>query len=79
MVVAVARGMSRDSAARVKLFVSTIRMNVRIAVILSITIQTPVGVKGFFACAALVRLCACGVGLSLIWILWPFLDLLLVY
>jgi hypothetical protein len=54
-------------------------MNVRIAVILSITIQTPVGVKGFFACAALVRLCACGVGLSLIWILWPFLDLLLVY
>src|SRR5579859_7537226 len=41
IVVAVARGMLRDSAARVKLFVSTIRMNVRIAVILSITVWTP--------------------------------------
>jgi hypothetical protein len=54
IVVAVARGMLSDSAARVKLFVSTIRMNVRIAVILSITIQTPVGVEVFLPLAAVL-------------------------
>jgi hypothetical protein len=66
--------MFSDSAARVKLLVSTIRMNVRIAVILSITVQTPVEVGfwvlgfGFwflvFACVVL-WVCSCGVGFSL--------------
>jgi hypothetical protein len=70
IVVAVARGILRDSAARVKLFVSTIRMNVRIAVILSITIWTPRWGWVFFASLA---------GLLLIRVFWPFLVLLVVY
>ncbi|WP_187636906.1 MULTISPECIES: hypothetical protein [Paraburkholderia] len=44
--------MFNDSAARVKLLVSTIRMNVRIAVILSITGLLQMGFL-FFACALL--------------------------
>ncbi|MFM0121930.1 hypothetical protein P0D73_24060, partial [Paraburkholderia sp. RL18-101-BIB-B] len=60
--------MFKDSAARVKLLVSTIRMNVRIAVILSITVHAPVEGLGF--CLAIAVACAadCGffcVGLSL--------------
>jgi hypothetical protein len=43
--------MFSDSAARVKLLVSTIRMNVRIAVILSITLCAP---NGFLLPAGLV-------------------------
>jgi hypothetical protein len=62
-------------------------MNVRIAVILSIMIQTPRGVKGWFflPLAAAFWLCACGGGffdlfacvvlVSVCLRCWPFLEL----
>ncbi|MEM5458960.1 hypothetical protein VSR69_29550 [Paraburkholderia phytofirmans] len=68
--------MFKDSAARVKLLVSTIRMNVRIAVILSITVHAPVEGLGFCLAIAIAVACAADCGLFLC---WPFLEITVVY